>query len=104
VDQLEDASQLPKRPGDPLATILATRIDHLVEPLAIASTILGETMYLVANDRQAEAIRTKGGTPYTPPEVAILRDLYVAVQPEVWAARLRLIHEMKKRYYGRLEP
>jgi hypothetical protein len=72
----------------------------LAEPLEVASTILGGTVWLVANDRQAAAIRAKGGTPYTPPEVAILRDLYMAVTPEVWAQRLRLIHQTKRELRG----
>jgi hypothetical protein len=62
-----------------------------------------ESIFLVANDWQAAAIRARGMIAYTPPEVAILRDLYAGVRPEVWAERLRLIHETKKRFQGRLE-
>ena len=58
----------------------------------------------MADDKQAEAIQAKGGTPYTPPEVAILRDLYAAVRPEVWVERLRLIHQAKKRFDGTIIP
>jgi hypothetical protein len=86
-DQLEATSQPPKELGDPLTCLLATRLDRLVDPLEVASSILGETIWLCANDRQAAAIRAKGGTPYTPPEVAILRELYAAVSAEVWAQR-----------------
>jgi hypothetical protein len=62
------------------------------------------TVWLVANDRQVEAVHAKGGTAYTPEEVAILRELYAAVKPEVWADRLRLIHQAKKEFQGRLGP
>ena len=102
VARLETVTEAEQRPDDSLARLLATRLDHLQEPLEVASAVLGETVWLVADDRQAAAIRTKGGTPYTPPEVAILRDLYAAVRPDVWAERLRLIHEAKKRFEGRL--
>ena len=98
------ASPEPVTGPDTLAAILDTRLDALREPLPVASAILCETIWLCADDRQATAIRAKGGTPYTPPEVAILRDLYAAVKPEVWAERLRLIHHAKKEFQGRLEP
>ena len=87
-----------------LEPLLERPLSSLDDPLEVASAVLGETVYLVADDRQAEEIRAKGGTPYTPPEVAILRELYAAVRPEVWAERLRLIHEVKKRFQGKLEP
>jgi hypothetical protein len=103
-DRLESAPTPVRVAGDPLAILLGTRLDLLAEPLAVVSAVLGETVFLVANDQQAAAIRAKGGTPYTPPEVAVLRDLYAAVPPEVWAERLKLIHEAKKRFQGRLEP
>ncbi len=98
------ASPEPTTGPDSVAAILDTRLDALREPLPVASAILGETLWLCANERQATAIRAKGGTPYTPPEVAILRDLYTAVKPEVWAERLKLIHQAKKEFQGRLEP
>lgn len=98
----------PRMQRDSPAILLEPLLDRpvtsLSEPLEVASAVLGETVWLCANDHQADAIRAKGGTPYTPPEVAILRDLYAAVRPEVWAERLRLIHEAKKRFDGRLEP
>ncbi|MBI4536500.1 MAG: hypothetical protein HY712_00925 [candidate division NC10 bacterium] len=100
VDRLENAPPPERGSGDPLALLLVTRLDHLAEPLAVVSSVLRETIYLVANDRQAAAVRAKGGTPYTPPEVAILRDLYAAVRPEVWAERLRLIHQAKRTFDG----
>ena len=93
-----------KAPDDPLGGLVATKLKDLTEPLPVASTILGETVWFCANDHQAAAIQAKGGTPYTPPEVAILRDLYAAVKPEVWAERLRLIHQAKKEFQGKLEP
>jgi hypothetical protein len=104
VARLETVTEADPRPDDPLARLLVTRLDRLQEPLEVASTVLGETVWLVADDRQATTIRAKGGTPYTPPEVAILRELYAAVPPEVWAERLKLIHAAKQRFQGRLEP
>ncbi len=97
----------PRMQKDSPAILLEPLLDRplasLSDPLEVASAVLGETVFLVADDRQAAAIRAKGGTPYTPPEVAILRDLYAAVRPEVWAERLRLIHEAKKRFQGMLD-
>jgi hypothetical protein len=87
-----------------LAALLDSRLRDLTEPLPVASSILGETVWLAANDRQAAAVQAKGGTAYTPEEVAILRDLYAAVKLEVWAERLRLIHQAKREFQGRLEP
>ncbi|MBI4574267.1 MAG: hypothetical protein HY713_13410 [candidate division NC10 bacterium] len=91
-------------PEDLLAGLLDTPLRKLTRPRGVASRILGETVWLVENDRQATAIQAKGGTAYTPEEVAILRDLYAAVKPEVWAERLKLIHQAKKEFQGRLEP
>jgi hypothetical protein len=92
---------------DSPAILLEPLIDRplvrLSEPLAVASAVLGETVWLVADNTQAKAIEAKGGTAYTPQEVAILRDLYAAVLPEVWAERLRLIHQAKRDFQGRLE-
>lgn len=31
-------------------------------------------------------------------------ELYAAIPPEVWADRLRLIHQAKREFQGRLEP
>jgi hypothetical protein len=87
-----------------VAAILDTRLDALREPLPVASAILGETVWLVANDRQAAAIQAKGRTAYTPEEVAILREMYPAVKSEVWAERLRLIHRAKKEFQGKVAP
>jgi hypothetical protein len=89
---------------DPLADLLQTRIRNLTAPLAVASSVLGDTFYLCANDHEAATIRATGGVPYTPQEVDLLWELHQAVKPEVWAERLRLIHEAKKRFQGRLEP
>jgi hypothetical protein len=100
---LRRAALRPHPQGD--AGIILTRpLSALTEPLEVFSSVLGETVWMVATDEQAAAIQAKGGTAYMPEEVAILRDLYAAVKPEVWAERLRLIHEAKKRFRGRLEP
>ncbi len=88
---------------DGLTALLGLRLSDLREPLEVQSTILGETIWLVANDRQAAAIQAKGGTAYTPEEVAILREMYAAVTPEVWSERLKLIHLAKKHFQGTLE-
>ncbi len=104
IARLRGAGSHSVAPRDPLAVLLDTPIRALTEPLEVFSSVLGETVWLVANDRQAAAIQAKGGTAYTPEEVAILRDLYAAVRPDVWAERLRLIHQAKKEFQGRLEP
>jgi hypothetical protein len=90
----------PERPAIRLEPLLDRPLASLPDPLEVVSSVLGETIWLCANDRQAAAIRAKGGTPYTPPEVAILRELYAAVRPEVWAERLRLIHQVKRTFDG----
>ena len=89
---------------DPLVDLLTCPIRALTAPLGVESSILADTIYLVADDHQAATVRAKGGLPYTPEEVDILWELYQAVRPEVWAERLRLIHEAKKRFHGRVEP
>jgi DNA-binding XRE family transcriptional regulator len=53
--------------------------------------------------KREASILAKGGCPYTPPEGPILRDLYAAMIPEIWAERLRLVHEVKRRFEGNLE-
>jgi len=90
---------------DHLVDLLTVPIRDLKAPLAVASSVLaGDTIYLCANDHQAASVRATGGIPYTPQEIDILWEMHQAVQPEVWAERLRLIHEAKKRFQGRLEP
>ncbi len=88
---------------DPLADLLTVPIRSLTAPLPVASSVLGESIFLCANDTQAARIRATGGVPYTPEEVDLLWELYQAVAPEVWAERLRLIHGAKKRFQGKLE-
>ena len=85
-------------------TLLKTPLAHLAAPLGVFSSVLGETIYLVANDGQAAAVWAMGGVPYTPPEVAILRELEASATPEVWADRLRLIHRAKRDFQARLVP
>ena len=89
---------------DPLADLLAVPIRKLTAPLAVASSVLGETIYLVANDHQASTVRAMGGVPYTPEEIDLLLELHEVVKSEVWAERLKLIHQAKKEFQGTLEP
>ena len=89
--------------ADPLADLLQTPVRRLTAALPVASSILADTIYLCANDHQAATVRATGGVPYTPEEIDILWELHQAVAPEVWGERLRLIHEAKKRFQGRLE-
>jgi len=46
-----------------LEPLLDRPLASLSEPLEVASAVLGETVFLVADDKQAEAIQAKGGTP-----------------------------------------
>ena len=85
---------------DPLSDLLATPLHKLTAPLPVDSAILGERIYFVATDHQAATIREQGGVAYTPAEVEILWELHQAVAPEVWAKRLKLIHEAKRRFEG----
>ena len=88
---------------DSLADLLTVSVRKLTAPLAVASSVLDETIFLCANDAQAAGVRASGGVPYTPEEVDLLWELYQAVAPEVWCERLRLIHRAKKRFRGKLE-
>lgn len=103
-DSLESPNRPPTAgagiPRDPLADLLATPNRKLTAPLAIASSVLGETIYLVASDHQAALVRARGGVPYTSEEVALLLELYQALSPEAWPMRLRLIQEAKRRFGG----
>ena len=84
---------------DALAALLDTPPYALREPLAVDSAIAGR-IFLVANEGQARAVRAEGGVPYTPAEVAILRETRAAVSPEEWPRRLRAIHAVKLAFEG----
>ncbi len=73
----------PSPEFDPLARLLTTRLTDLRAPLEVASSVLGETIWLVANDYQAARIQVKGGVAYTPEEVAILGELAATLPAEV---------------------
>ncbi len=96
--------------SDPLTHLVTTKLSDLRAPLEVSSTILGETIWVVANDSQAAKVRAKGDTPYTPEELAILKELAASVSLEVWAKRVRLIHAGKRDldgtvlYYLRPDP
>ena len=64
---------------DPLADLLTAPIRNLTTPLAVTSSVLGETIFLCANDSQAATVRATGGIPYTPEEIDILLELHQAV-------------------------
>jgi hypothetical protein len=102
--QARQAENVQPAPSDPLADLLRTPIRDLTAPLPVASSTLGETIHLCANDHQAATVRATGGTPYSPQEIDILWELHQAVTPEVWGKRLRLIHAAKRRFEGTLEP
>ena len=88
-------------PGaDPLAGLLPTPLRTLTAPLAVASRVLGCTIYLCANEHQVAAVRAQGGIPYAPEEIELLWELHQAVGPDVWATRLRAIHAAKRSFEG----
>ncbi len=86
---------------DALASLLDTPLTALIAPLAVDSPHVGR-IYLVADEVQARAVRAKRGTPYTPSEVAILREMWAAVGRDEWPARLRAIHAAKQEFEGEL--
>ena len=94
----------PEAPPDHLADLLDTPIHKLTAPLPVESSILGDTIFLVADDYQAATVRARGGVPYTSEEIAVLWELYRSIPPETWPARLRLIHEAKRRFGGSILP
>ncbi len=74
----------------------------LAEPLEVFSSVLGQNIYLVANDSQAATVRARGGVPYSPEEVAILREIWEAVDSDEWARRLAMIHGAKVLFEGKV--
>ncbi len=80
--------------------LLNTPVAALKEPLEVFCSVLGQGIYLVANDTQAATVRARGGVPYCPEEVAILREIWEAVDSNEWARRLALIHEAKVLFEG----
>lgn len=90
--------------ADPLADLLRIPIRKLTAPLPVASSILGCTIHLVANDTQAAAVRVQGGIPYTADEIDVLWALHQTTSPEAWGDNLRLIHEAKRRFAGTVIP
>jgi len=95
------AAQRPDPDGDAEA-LLNCPLAALAEPLEVFCAVLGRNIYLVANDSQATTIRARGGVPYSPQEVAILREIWEAVDPDEWARRLVLIHEAKILFEGKI--
>ncbi len=98
-DPVESAAPVPA--ADSVALLLDTRLDALAAPLAVDSAIVGR-IYLVRDEDQGKAVRATGGVPYTPAEVAILRELWAAVPREEWGERLRAIHVVKQKFEGGL--
>ncbi len=99
-----DYGEATRRP-DPEAdaeALLNTPVAALKEPLEVFCSVLGQGIYLVADYTQAATVRATGGVPYGPQEVAILREIWEAVDPDEWARRLALIHEAKVLFEGRV--
>ncbi len=82
--------------------LLNCPVAALAEPLEIFCSVLGLRIYLVANDTQAGIVRSRGGVPYSPEEVAILREIWETVDSDEWARRLVLIHEAKVLFEGKI--
>jgi len=93
----------PTHESDPFPALLDFRVSEIRAPLEVRSTILGETIWMVANDQQAAEVQAKGGVAYSPEEVAILKELAATVPPAVWADRLKLIHRAKVEFQGWVE-
>lgn len=84
------------RYGKADAALLALPLDHLPRPLLVESAVLGERIYLCADDRQAEGVRASGLVTYTADEVDELRR--TGMTPE----GMRAVHEAKRWFPGRV--
>ena len=84
-------------------TLLVRPLPPLSEPLEAVSSVLGETVFLVATAAQAAQVAKKGGMAYSPEEVSILDEMARSCPPEEWCRRLKLIHEAKRQFQGQGE-
>jgi hypothetical protein len=73
-----------------------TPIFKLRQPLKIQSAVLGEVIYLAANDAIAEPLRQAGPIVYTARESHHLQAVLATVPPDQIPERLRLLHEAKR--------
>lgn len=92
----------PRHTSDAMTRLFNARLSDLLEPLKVQSTLLNDTIWLCATEEQAVQVRARGDIPYTPQEVAILKELATAVPPHAFPDRLRLIHAAKKEFAGML--
>jgi hypothetical protein len=101
IPTLDEIAAHPERANDiPSATAGAL----LARLAGVQTALLARLLAPAGNDHQAAAVRAQGGVPYTPQEVDLLLESHQVVKPEVWAERLTLIHETKRRFPSAIIP
>jgi hypothetical protein len=80
--------------------ILTTPIRELKKPLLIDSIILGEIIYLVANEEMAKEVEPEGKVAYTPEEIAALSRKSKTMDWQEWVGFLKMFHRTKKTFLG----
>jgi hypothetical protein len=71
-----------------------TPLEDLQEPAHIWSHILGEAVYVCANQAQAALLRAEGKAAYLPAEIRVLHQLKDR-GPATFPEKLRMIHQSK---------
>jgi hypothetical protein len=80
--------------------LLDTPQAKIERPILIESAYVRDTLYLVANEAQAQEIEHAGGVCYLPGEIRTLLSLASGTDQEGWAVTLRQLHEVKKMFRG----
>ena len=80
--------------------LLTTPVIELRRPLAVDSEILGETIYLVPNERMAKEIEPQGKIVYLPEEIKALVRKSKTMSLGDWIAFLKNLHMAKKAFRG----
>lgn len=78
--------------------LLSTPISELKRPLAVDSKILGEIIYLVADERMAKEVEAQGKVAYLPEEVKALLRQFREMETGDWMVFLKTLHNAKKTF------
>ena len=100
VDEMDKRIKQSGNPTSEMQSILNLPIKDLEKPLAVNSSILNETIFLCANEEMARQVEARGGTAYTPEEIAALLRVSKKMGQGEWAAFLMSLHMAKKTFKG----